>query len=99
MRKLWTKILGLATLGALLLPGIAMAAGGGGAAPVVIVSDTRRLGGVLALWANLYNESHLYFTIVTVILIPLIGVMFGLLADLVMKHIGIDLEHRDLAEH
>ena len=99
MRKLWTKILGLGTLVALFLPGIAMAAGGGGAAPVVIVSDTRKLGGAFAWWANLYNESHVYFTIATVIIIPLIGVIFGMLADVVMKHIGIDLEHRDLAEH
>jgi len=99
MRNLWTRILGLGTLVALFLPGIALAAGGGGAAPMVIVSDTRKLSGLFAMWANLYNESHLYFTIVTIIIIPLIGVIFGLLADLVMKHIGIDLEHRDLAEH
>jgi hypothetical protein len=99
MRKLWTRILGLGTLVALFLPGIAMAAGGGGAAPVVIVSDTRKLSGAFAWWANLYNESHVYFTIATVIIIPLIGVIFGMLADVVMKHVGIDLEHRDLAEH
>lgn len=99
MRKLWTKILGVGTLVSLFLQGVALAAGGGGAAPVVIVSDTRKLSGAFAWWANLYNESHVYFTIATIILIPLIGVIFGLLADVVMKHIGIDLEHRDLAEH
>ena len=98
MRKLWTRILGLGTFISLLLPGIALA-GGGAAAPVVIVSDTRRLSGPFAWWANLYNESHLYFMIATIIIIPLTGVIFGLLADVVMKHIGIDLEHRELAEH
>jgi hypothetical protein len=98
MRKLWTRILGLGTFISLLLPGIALA-GGGAAAPVVIVSDTRKLSGPFAWWANLYNESHLYFMIATIIIIPLTGVIFGLLADVVMKHIGIDLEHRDLAEH
>ena len=35
----------------------------------------------------------------TVILIPLIGVLFGVLADIVMHFIGIDLKSRDLAEH
>jgi hypothetical protein len=99
MRNLWTKMLGLGTFISLLLPGIALAAGGGGAAPVVIVSDTRKLSGLFAWWANLYNESHVYFMIATIIIIPVIGVIFGVLADIVMKHIGIDLEHRDLAEH
>ena len=99
MRKLWTKILGLGTLAFLLWPGIVLAAGGGGAAPMIIVSDTRKLSGPFAWWANLYNESHVYFTIATIIIIPVIGCIFGMLADVVMKHIGIDLEHRDLAEH
>jgi hypothetical protein len=99
MRKLWTKILGLGTLAFLLLPGIALAAGGGGAAPMVIVSDTRKLGGAFAWWANLYNESHLYFTLATIIIIPVIGCIFGVLADVVMSHIGIDLKSRELAEH
>jgi len=99
MRQLWTKLLGLGTLVALLVPGTALAAGGGGAAPVVIVADTRKLSGLMAWWGDLYNESHVYFTIVTIILIPLIGVIFGVLADLIMSHIGIDLKSRDLAEH
>jgi hypothetical protein len=99
MRRLWTKLLGLGTLVSLLLPEIVLAAGGGGAAPVVIVADTRKLSGLMAWWGDLYNESHVYFTIVTVILIPLIGVLFGTLADLIMSHVGIDLKSRDLAEH
>jgi hypothetical protein len=99
MRRLWTKLLGLGALVSLLLPELVMAAGGGGAAPVVIVADTRKLSGLMAWWGDLYNESHVYFTIVTVILIPLIGVLFGTLADLIMSHIGIDLKSRDLAEH
>ena len=99
MRRLWAKLLGLGTLVSLLLPEMVLAAGGGGAAPVVIVADTRKLSGLMAWWGDLYNESHVYFTIVTVILIPLIGVIFGVLADLVMSHVGIDLKSRDLAEH
>lgn len=78
--------------------GTAIAAGGGGE-PIVIVADSRKLSGVMAWWANLYNESHFYFTLLTIILIPLIGVIFGVLADIVMHFIGIDLKSRDLAEH
>ncbi len=99
MHQLWTKLFGLGTLLALLVPGTALAAGGDGGAPVVIVADTRKLSGLMAWWGDLYNESHVYFTIVTIILIPLIGVIFGVLADLIMSHVGIDLKSRDLAEH
>jgi hypothetical protein len=88
---------GLLTL-MLLAPAAAFAAGGGGA-PIVMVADTRKLSGIMAWWANLYNESHLYFTIMTIILIPLIGVIFGVLADIIMHFIGIDLKNRELAEH
>lgn len=98
MKKLWVKFLGLAAFTLMMLPGIASAAGGK-AANIVIVADSRKLDGIMAWWANLYNESHAYFTLFTVIIIPLIGVVFGLVADLVMGHIGIDLKSRELAEH
>lgn len=94
----WKALLAGLTTFLLLAPAAAFAAGGGGA-PIVIVADTRKLTGIMAWWANLYNESHLYFTIMTVILIPLIGVIFGVLADIIMHFIGIDLKSRDLAEH
>ena len=55
----------------------AFAAGGGDVQSIVIVADSRKLTGIMAWWANLYNESHFYFTLLTVILIPLIGVIFG----------------------
>jgi hypothetical protein len=83
----------------LLLPALAMAAGGGKIDIMVIVADTRGLPAFEAWWANLYNESHLYFTVVTVVLIPIIGVIFGTIADFFMKFLGLDLEHRELAEH
>lgn len=97
MCKSWTRILTVfAAL--LLLPSIVLAAGGGGAA-IVIVADTRNLSGLLGWWASLYNYSHGWFTVLTIVLIPLIGVIFGVTADFVMNHIGIDLKSRDLAEH
>ncbi len=98
MRKLWTKIVGLSVMATLLLPEI-VAAAGPKAAPLVIVADTRKFTGWEAWWTNLYNESHLYFTLLTVAIIPIVGLIFGVLADIIMGHIGIDLKSRELAEH
>jgi hypothetical protein len=98
MRKLWAKIVSLGFMAILLLPEIALAAGPK-AAPLVVVADTRKFSGWEAWWTNLYNESHLYFALLTVIIIPVVGLIFGLLADVIMGHIGLDLKHRDLAEH
>jgi hypothetical protein len=98
MRKWWAKLVGLVVMTGLLLPELVLAAGPK-AAPLVVVADTRKFTGWEAWWTNLYNESHLYFALLTVVLIPIIGLIFGLLADLVMRTIGIDLTHRDLAEH
>lgn len=91
--------LALAAMALLLLPALAEAAGGGEVAQVVIVSDTRDLRGIMAWWGDLYNHSHVYFTFLTIIIIPITGMIFGVLADLVMSHIGIDLKSRELAEH
>ena len=88
-------------IGALFLlmgPAIAAAAGGK-AEPIVFVADSRKFSGIMAWFANLYNESHLWFAMLTVLIIPVIGVILGLLADRVMSHIGIDLTSRDVAEH
>ena len=98
MYKLWTKLTGVAAAAMLVIPDVVLAAGEK-ASLLVIVADTRKLTGWEAWFANLYNESHIYFTIVTVIAIPVIGVLLGLLADLVMSRIGIDLKSRELSEH
>ena len=98
MRKLWTKIIGLTTMATLLLMGIASAAGPA-AAPLVIVADTRKFTGWEAWWTNLYNESHLLFALLTIAIIPVVGLIFGVIADIVMNWIGLDLKHRELAEH
>lgn len=98
MKKLWLKLTALYTFLFVLLPCKAMAAGGGGEL-IVIVADTRRFSGWQAWWTNLYNDTHLGFALVTIILIPIIGVIMGVLADIVMSRIGIDLKSRDLAEH
>ncbi len=67
-------------------------------ANTVIVADSRRLTGMRAWWANLYNESHLQFALLTVVMIPLAGAILGMLADAGMKRIGIDLKSRVLRE-
>ena len=83
----------------LTLPGYALAAGGGKIENVVIVADTRKFTGWEAWWTNLYNESHLYFALLTMALIPVIGVLFGVLADFIMGFIGIDLKSRGNVGH
>jgi hypothetical protein len=97
-KKVYTGMVRLMAIGAVLWPGLVWAAGEK-AASIVIVADTRKLTGLMGWWGNLYNESHLYFMLLTIALIPIIGVIFGLLADLIMSHIGIDLKSRELAEH
>ncbi|HUB32891.1 MAG TPA: DVU0150 family protein [Bryobacteraceae bacterium] len=87
MRKTW-KMIGL-----LLIPAYLSAA-----PEVVIVADTRHLTGVRAWWGNLYNESHLQFALMTVVLVPLAGIILGSLADLAMQCTGIDLKSRVLRE-
>jgi hypothetical protein len=81
----------------LTLPGLALAAGPA-AAPIVIVSDTRKFEGLLKTWGDIYNHSHMEFTILTCLLIPIVGCGLGLFADWVMGFVGIDLKSRDLAE-
>ena len=98
MKKLWRKIIGVASLAMFMLPALAQAAGEK-AAPLVIVADTRKFTGWEAWWTNLYNESHFWFAVLTVAIIPVVGVVLGVLADIVMSRIGIDLKSRDLAEH
>jgi hypothetical protein len=90
--------MGFGMLVLLLLPEMAAAAGPK-AAPLAIVADTRKFTGWEAWWTNLYNESHFYFTLVTVVTIPVVGLIFGVLADIIMSRIGIDLKSRELAEH
>lgn len=78
--------------------GVAYAAGGG-ASPIVIVSDTRNLTGLSWWLGQLYNDSPALFTLLTVTVIPLTGVLFGVIADLVLAGLGIDLKSRHVSDH
>jgi hypothetical protein len=87
----------LTWLGFLLLPAQLLAEGKAGA--MVIVADSRHLTGFTAWWVNIYNESHFYFALLTVVSIPLAGAILGAVADLLMRRIGIDLKSRALREN
>jgi hypothetical protein len=97
MRKLWIGL--LAAVAALsVLPEVAMAAAKK-AAPLVVVAHTTKLTGILAWWANMYNDNMLMFTILSGIFIPLAGALLGIIGDFLMSLTGIDLTKRELAEH
>ncbi len=97
LRRIFCWCMGCLAVLLVSAPSLALAAKKA-AANVVIVADTRKLDGLMLWWAQMYNDSHLYFMILTIIIIPVTGCIFGMLADLVMNHIGIDLKHRKAAE-
>jgi hypothetical protein len=99
MVKHFSKLLGLITV-LLLFPAQLFAAGGADMPDLmVLVADTRKYKGWEAWWGNIYNEGHVVFALITVVIIPVSGVILGLLADVVMSRLGIDLKNRALAEH
>ena len=79
------------------LPATALA--GPASDAIVIVADSRKFDGVRGWWANLYNESHLLTALITVALVPLLGLLLGKLTTLVLTRLGINLTSRQLAEH
>ena len=88
----------LVTLALLTQPMLAFSAASEQAA-IVFVADSRALSGWRAWCVNLYNESPLQFALLTVAIIPLVGVILGLLADFVMSKTGINLRSRAMGEH
>jgi len=69
-----------------------------GGARLVYVADSRRFTGWRAWITGVYNESHLYFALLTIVTIPLLGLILGKLTDALMARLGIDLKSRVLAE-
>ncbi|MDR2819783.1 MAG: hypothetical protein LBB60_04560 [Desulfovibrio sp.] len=97
MRRLWAWLTCSALALTVFMPTAALAAAK--RADVVIVADTRQLDGLMRLWAEMYNESHLTFAIMTMLIIPVMGCVLGVIADFFMSKIGINLKSRELAEH
>lgn len=73
-----------------LLPAWAWA-GGGAATELVVVADTRGLHGFNFYLATLYNQDMWLFATWAVVLTSVLGVCLGLLMDLIMSHVGLDL--------
>jgi hypothetical protein len=96
--KLASKLVSLAA-GIWTAGATAALAAAGKAEPIVIVADSRRFTGWRAWWTNLYNESHLYFALATIVLVPGLGLLLGKLTEWMMARVGIDLRTRKLAEH
>jgi hypothetical protein len=95
MRKVGLRLIGWLTI--LLFTAQLLAAESSDAA--VIVADSRKFTGWQARWANLYNESHFWFALVTVVVLPLTALLLGRFTGWLMAHLGINLRSRELAEH
>jgi hypothetical protein len=66
---------------------------------MVIVADSRKFSGWKAWWANLYNESHFLFALITIIVIPATALLLGRLTGSLVARLGINLKSRELVEH
>ena len=97
MNKPLARWTGLVVLMLGLAPQAALAATSE-AGTMVIVADSRSQAGWQAGLSNLYNESLLYFTLLSVVVIPAVGAILGKLTDLLMSRLGVDLKSRVLAE-
>jgi hypothetical protein len=95
MRRISAGLTRLAFI-AILVPAAALAGEGG--EMMVLVADSRRFSGWQAFWTNLYNESHLYFALLTILIIPTLALTMGRLTDILLSRIGINLKSRVLAE-
>jgi len=79
-------------------PARALAAGATGEA-IVFVADSRRYTGLMAWFTNLYNESLAQFTLMTVILVPLLAIVLSTIMGFLLSRTGIDLKSRTVAGH
>ncbi len=95
MRRLGLRLMSL--LAILLLPVRLLAAEPSDT--VVIVADSRKFSGWQAWWANLFNESHFWFALITIVILPATALLLGRLTGWLMARLGINLRSRELAEH
>jgi hypothetical protein len=99
MRKLWTRLGGLAISCLYVIPSQILAAGGGGGEAIVFVADSRRHTGLLAWFSNLYNESLALFALFTVVTIPLLAVTLSFFLGSLLAKTGIDLKSKAVGGH
>ncbi len=81
-----------------LLTAVAHAAPAADEGKLVHVADTRALTGLSLFVANLYNTDRLLFTIFAVGLTAALGFGLGLLMDVAVAAIGLDLGKRHTRE-
>jgi hypothetical protein len=95
MRRL--KTLRTLAIGALvsLAPLAVLAGGGEKQGKLVHVADTRALSGFNLFIADLYNTNRLMFTLVAVAITAAMGLALGLLMDLIVGAIGLDLNKHE----
>lgn len=88
----------LAALAPWLLVAGVSAAGGESQGALVHVADTRQLTGFNLYFANLYNVDRVLFTVLSVGMTGAMGLGLGLLMDVVVGAIGLDLGKREAKE-
>jgi hypothetical protein len=81
-----------------LAPVVLYAAGGEAQGNLVHVADTRNLAGFNLWIANLYNTDRVMFTVVSVGMTIALGFTLGLIMDVLVGAIGLDLGKRDARE-
>jgi hypothetical protein len=81
-----------------LLATAAFAAGGESEGALVHVADTRHLSGFNLYFANLYNTDRLLFSVMAVGLTGLLGFSLGMIMDVIVGAIGLDLGRRERRE-
>jgi hypothetical protein len=81
-----------------LLATATFAAGGESQGALVHVADTRHLTGFNLYFANLYNVDRMLFTAMAVGLTGLMGLSLGMLMDVIVGAIGLDLGKREARE-
>jgi hypothetical protein len=81
-----------------LLATATFAAGGESEGPLVHVADIRHLSGFNLYFANLYNTDRLLFSVMAVGLTGLLGFSLGMIMDVIVGAIGLDLGRRERRE-
>jgi hypothetical protein len=66
-------------------------AGGDKASDLVMVADTRALHGAALYLATVYNQNRWLFAVWSVVITTALGGGLGVLMDLIMSRVGIDL--------
>jgi hypothetical protein len=97
-RTLTWSIAALSMLAPWLWVAATFAAGGESQGALVHVADIRNLTGFNLYFANLYNVDRMLFTVLAVGLTGLMGLSLGMLMDMVVGAIGLDLGKREAKE-